>query len=165
MSVTFTAADLADEGLPTLEPCLCTQMHESFGDWVRHGAGDPETMKAAASSDCWTCKGSGIEAMVLSTVPQLNFANLNAAALIRAMGIEQDYYHGEMTVAQARRGILRARNTKFQMATQPDWKQVFGGARIIGGELTRESVLDHVNRFAAFVDTVAKLGAKRIRWY
>lgn len=164
MSVTFSS-DAYDQGLPVMEPCLCTQMDPSFSQWFRYGV-DAEAAKFAASPECWTCKGSGVEGYVRSALPELNFANENAEALINAMGIKQDYYHGSMTLAQARRGIVRARNTKFSVPERPAWEGVFGGARIIpGGEITRESVLDHVNRFADFVEKVAKLGAKKIVWY
>lgn len=164
MSVTFKA-DLPDTGLPTLEPCLCTQMDERFSQWFRHGPGAPEEIRAAASPECYMCSGTGTEGVTLPTIPELNLANVNAAALLEAMGIKQDYYHGEMTVTQARRGIIRARNTAFAVPEKPAWSSVFGGARVIGGEVTRESILDRVNRFAHFVDTVSKLGAKKIVWY
>lgn len=164
MSVTFKA-DLPDEGLPVLEPCLCTQMDEHFSQWMQYGAGEPSVMQAAADPGCYMCKGTGVERYSRPTLPELNLANANAEALFNAMGIKKDYWYGEMTVVEARRGVVRARNTRINVPPKPAWSAVFGGPRIIGGEITEESILERVNRFAHFVDTVSKLGAKKITWY
>ena len=164
MSVTFSS-DLPDQGLPVMEPCLCTQMDESFSQWVQYGPGEPSVMRAAAAQGCYTCKGTGIEGYERSALPELNLANANAEALLNAMGIKQDYYHGEMSVAEARRGVVRARNTRIPVPPKPAWSQVFGGPRLIGGEITEESILERVNRFENFLNAVSELGAKKITWY
>ena len=164
MSVTFEAADLDDEGLPTLEPCLCTQMDEKFSQWFQYGPGPAEEMRAAADPRCSTCRGSGLEGFVRSTIPQVNFSNLNAGALLRALDIKQPYYAGEISVAQARRGVMRALSRKNLQSFSPaDWQQVFGGPRIIA--VPGQDVRGQVERFSKFVESVAELGAKKIRWY
>lgn len=166
MSVTFES-DLPDEGLPTLEPCLCTQMDERFSQWFQYGAGEPSVMKRAADEHCTTCRGTGVEAYAMATTPQLNFSNLNAEALLRTLGVKQPSYAGEMTVAEARRGVMRARARKSLEPFVPtaDWAAVFGGPRYIVPGQTAEHVRERVERFAKFVELSAELGAKKIRWY
>lgn len=165
MSVTFES-DLPDEGLPTLEPCLCTQMDERFSQWFQYGPGEASVMKSAADPHCTTCRGTGVEGYAMATTPQLNFSNLNAEALLEVMGFKPSYA-GEMTVAQARRGVMRARSRKSLESFVPtaDWAKVFGSTRYIVPDQTAEHVQERIERFARFVEVSAELGAKKIRWY
>lgn len=164
MSVTFTASDLEDAGLPTTEPCLCTQMDERFSQWFQYGPGPAEEMRAAADPRCPTCRGSGVEGYVRSTIPQVNFSNLNAGMLLRVFGINQPYYAGEISVAQARRGVMRALSRKNlqDFVPSPDWQRGLGARMIV---VPGQDVRGQVERFAKFVETVAALGARKIRWY
>lgn len=168
MSVTFTS-DLPDKGLPTREPCLCTQMHVKFSQWVQYGAGEAREMERAADSECHVCKGTGVELTTLTTTPELNLSNVNAEALLAAMGIEAQGSYGlvgEMSIAQARRGVIRARNRRSLEPFVPraDWTSAFG-ARVIAPVHTTEHVEEHVDRFSKFVELSAELGAKKIRWF
>lgn len=165
MSVVFEAADLQDAGLPTLEPCLCTQMDERFLDWMQYGAGEASEMRKAASPQCHVCRGTGIEHALRPTIPGLNFSNDAARILLSAMFGGDVGLQGETTIAKARRGIMRARNTKIVVPQQPHWAGVFKGARFIGADITVEGLLERLDRFENFVNTVAQLGAKKIRWY
>lgn len=170
MSVTFKS-DLPDEGLPTREPCLCTQMSAKFSQWVQYGAGEAHEMERAADLKCYVCGGAGVELTTLTTTPELNLSNVNAEALLAVMGIEPQGSYGlvgEMSIAQARRGVMRARSRRslepFVPKALPDWANVFS-ARVVVPVHTAEHVSERIDRFAKFVELSAELGAKKIRWY
>jgi hypothetical protein len=125
-------------------------------------------MRAAADARCYVCKGSGVEGVTLPTMPELNVSNANAEALFQALGLKapNQYYQGEASLAELRRGVMRARaRRRLPEPARPDWLGgLGGGARFISPPTDQESLQARLERFAAFVEKLAGLGVKRIRW-
>lgn len=164
-SVTFFT-DIPDAGLPVMEPCLCTQMHEKFNDWYRYGPGPEDEMKAAASPDCYMCKGSGVEGYHRSTKPELNFSNDNASAVLGALGLPTNELYGEMSVHEAKRALIRAKNRSSldQFTRAPINERNPGRARIFDGGISEEGILERLERFEKFLENSIADGATKIHW-
>ncbi len=159
-SVTFYT-DVPDDGLPVLEPCLCTQMHEKFNDWFKYGPGPEEEMKSAADPNCHMCKGSGIEGYRRPTKPELNFSNDNARSLLGALNLPAIELYGEISIHDAKRTIIRAKNrSDFSQFTREPVKE----KRIWDGGLSEHDILERLGRFEEFVDKSIADGATKIMW-
>lgn len=159
MTVTFTP-DLEGE-VPVLEPCLCTQQHDDFGQWMEFGPGAAGVMREAASQECYQCQGAGVEKGVRAAYPELNFANVNASALLRAMALP-DTPEGSMTLAQARRGVMRVRARR---TLEPFTRERHVAGRFFDFGSSSDDIRERVERFANFAELVGSLGATQIFWY
>jgi hypothetical protein len=178
MSVTFTSNATEFKTVTDVSPCLCAQMAESF---LAAMAGDfsdavKAELRAEASLECPCCKGTGIERNELDDRPSVNWNNGNAQAILAALGVPFEY-GGEMTIADARRAVMRARaRTDLTPFTRPE-KVVYGRPRVnedgsvelrplrmFGGGLDTESVHRHIEQFARFVEESASRGATTITW-
>lgn len=95
---------------------------------------------------------------------ELNFCNANARALLDVMNLasKDDGFGGETDIATARRGIIRARNRR----SLADFvrSEANARAREIVSPLTEEGLRERLDRFEAFVEASARLGATRITW-
>lgn len=159
MSITFTP-DL-EGGIPTLDPCMCTQMHEDFVQWVDYGPGSAAVMESAANEDCHQCQGTGLEQSIRAAYPELNMSNEHAWAVLQVMGLKAQQ-EGSMTLVQARRGLIRARaRTSLEAFTAP--KTVVG--RFFDAGVTEVAIAHRIEKLSKFVELVASLGATRIFWY
>lgn len=181
MSITFTAlstlgtALLAGEREPETA-CLCAQAAATW-DMYLEGS-DRAELAACAQPACPICGGTGVEpgsAPVLS----LNLSNWNATALLRLLGLEGAC--GAITLPEARRAIMRARATFERRADaltveaaevvlptrverEGNVARIVRGAILSIGGLDREGLAERLERFAAFVERAATLGAARIGW-
>lgn len=164
-SVTFST-DIPDDGLPVMEPCLCTQMHEKFNDWFRYGVGPEDEMKAAADPSCYICKGSGIEGYRRPTKPELNFSHDNASAVLGTLGLPTSELYGMMSVHEAKRALIRAKNRSNldQFTRAPIDKKRPGRARIFDGGISEEGIRERLDRFEKFLDNSIADGATKIYW-
>lgn len=98
----------------------------------------------------------------------LNFGN--AYALLGLLGLDpgQDYLHGDATLPDCRRAIMRARATFERRAPEhtregSDTKRP-GKARVISGSLDEDGLAIRLDAFERFVNTVAAKGATSIYW-
>ncbi len=98
----------------------------------------------------------------------LNFGN--AYALLGLLGLDpgQDYLHGEVTMAEARRGVMLARATFERRAGKftregSDTKRP-GKVRIIQGGMGEDYLARRLDDFEKFLDVVAEMGATSIYW-
>lgn len=98
---------------------------------------------------------------------EMNLANGNAAALAAALGIEppNDPYLGSVTLPEARRALLRARNVDTTPHLRPasDTKRP-GRAHFIVQGLDAERMDSYLTRFERLVEAAAAAGAERIEW-
>lgn len=180
MSITFGSNATGYTSTAKLEPCLCAQFAQCFGD-VLHGnmvtAQQRAELASQAHPDCYSCKGTGLETVETSNAPQVNFANTNAMDLLRAMGRVCPDCYGEMTLADARRGIMRALNRSDLSAFTREDEIAFGAPRDEEDGtvelkpvrmMSRGSSVADVKRriadFQAFVEEVASRGATTITW-
>jgi hypothetical protein len=168
MSITFSSDATATESAKQ-EHCLCAQMAEGF----MNGA-TPEALRAAADPQCHFCSGSGIETVMTSDLPELNLANGNGIALLRALRLGMDYA-GEITIAEARRAIMRARSGSLEPFVRLEQKLTGKPAerdgvivarplRFFDPGLSTEGLGERIERFAALVEVSAARGATLIFW-
>lgn len=169
MSITFRS-DAPEATTLVKEHCLCAQMVEGF-----MGDATPEALRAAANPRCLHCGGSGVEEVPTTDGPSLNFANANGIAILRALRLGMAY-SGDITIADARRAIIRARAGKLEPFVRLEQKLI--GApierspgviearpvRSWDAGLSVEGVASRIDAFAAFVEASAERGAKNIRW-
>lgn len=180
MSITFGSNATGYDTTTKLEPCLCAQMASCFGD-VLHGDVVTDAQRAELASqahpDCYSCKGTGLEEVETSDTPTVNFANTNAMDLFRAMGRVCPDCYGEMSLADARRGIMRALNRSDLSAFTREAEIAFGAPRDEEDGtvelkpirmMSRGSSVADVQRriadFQAFVEEAASRGATMINW-
>lgn len=98
----------------------------------------------------------------------MNFAN--AYALFNLLGVHpgDDYLHGEITMPEARRAVIRARATFDRRAggltrEGSDTKRP-GRVRIIEGSMDEAYLARRLNDFENFLNVVAEMGATSIYW-
>lgn len=94
---------------------------------------------------------------------ELNLCNANARALLDAMDLasDDDGFGGEVDIATARRGIIRARNRRtLSSFTRPGVDE----PRCFEPAFTDDDLLHRLARFEAFVEESARRGATRITW-
>ena len=98
----------------------------------------------------------------------VNFGN--GYALLRLLDLNpgQDCLQGEATMAEARRGVMRARATFERRAPDltrkgSDTKRP-GRVRVIEGGMDEEYLARRLNDFEKFLNVVAEMGATSIYW-
>lgn len=108
--------------------------------------------------------------------PSLNLANSNARALLQAMGLDSEELYGECSIADARRAIMRARNTDVSDFTRAE--EIVHGkpredaegviqlrpVRMVSFGLDVHGLNDRIDRFADMVEEGARKGARGIFW-
>lgn len=97
----------------------------------------------------------------------LNLNNANGAALLDAMGLLKDarYLDGECTIAEARRGVIRARNRSLaQWARAASNSKPPGRVHVFSPAFDEEDLEERIDRFSKLVETNATAGATVIRW-
>lgn len=176
MSYTFSS-DASATTSTKEEPCLCAQMAECFGEAFDNGVeGHRSALATEAQEGCPTCKGTGVESVEESDRPELNLANLNATALLSALALANDF-GGQVSLADARRAVMRARARKslapFGFAseavhgaprTNEDGSIELRPLRVHSFGLDADGLKDRVERFASFVEESASRGATVIFW-
>jgi len=160
------------------EPCLCAQMAESFSDFF-NGQDTPEMradLKANANPNCPTCKGTGIEYAEVDDAPFMNLSNDNAAIFFAILGV-QGSSHGEMSLPEARRALMRASSRDLSKYERPEKKLHGKPQEVEPGVvdmrpvkywemgLDQKKLQAYIQRFAQFLHEVSQRGAKKIRWY
>lgn len=159
-SVTFYT-DIPDTGLPVVEPCLCTQTHENFNDWVIYGAGAEKEMQMAADPNCYVCHGSGIESYNRSTKPELNFSNDNAVSILGALGLPTYDLYGKISIHEARRALIKAKN---RSSLNKFTREPIKTNRIFDAGLNENDISERLNRFEKFLENSIADGATKIHW-
>lgn len=169
MSITFRS-DAPETTKLVEEHCLCAQMVEGF-----MGNATPEALRAAANPRCIHCGGTGVEKVPQSDGPSINFANANGIALLRALRLGMAYT-GDITIAEARRAIIRARSSSLAPFVRLEQKLIGKPVERVPGVvearplrafdpgLSEEGLSERIERFAAFVEAAAARGAANIHW-
>jgi hypothetical protein len=175
MSLDFST-DLRAPRETVESPCLCAQMCEAWGRMYHGGASDEIRAELAreADSGCPHCRGTGIEMVPVESPHSLN-TNLYGYSMLRALGLPAEQ-SGECTIAEARRGLLRARNTDLGHLVEEE-ETTYGrpcadenGAiqlrplRSHTRGLSLEDLDRRLNDFSAFVEGAAEAGATQIFW-
>jgi len=177
MSYTFTANVTDTQTSIKEEPCLCAQGAECFGDAFQNGV---EPHRAELAADAWdkcpSCKGTGVEPVENDDAPSLNLNEGNAVLLLGALGLTVDCW-GEITLAEARRALMRARARKSLSGYTRASETLYGAPRTgedgvvelrpvrsHGGALTEDDLRDRIERFASLVELAATRGATNITW-
>jgi len=178
MSYTFTALTPESPVSRKEEPCLCAQGAECFSDSFQNGITEAHRVELAgeAWSECLQCKGTGVETVEYDERPSLNLNNENAKLLLGALGLSTDCW-GEMTLPEARRGLMRARARKSLSEFTRASETFYGAPRADengaielrpfrghSGGFSEESLRDRIERFALLVDQAAEQGATKIFW-
>lgn len=175
MSITFSTNLPRPDGT-TESPCLCAQMGEGFLRMMR-GEDSVEIradLAKQAEPACPFCRGTGVENTPVESPHTLNLANDNAERLLTALGLPADY--GTCSIADARRAVVRARNTNHAHLVRAD-KTVYGApcvqsdgtvamrpVRVRSAGLSLEGLVERIDRFETFVKGAAAAGATDIRW-
>jgi hypothetical protein len=169
MSITFYS-DAPETTTLVKEHCLCAQMAEGF-----MGDATPEALRAAANPRCAQCGGSGVEEVPQTDGERLNFANANGIALLRALRLGMAYT-GDITIAEARRAIIRARAGSLEPFVRLEEKLIgkpvvrADGAiearpvRMHSAGLDVDGLKSRLDAFEAFVGASEARGAKMIHW-
>jgi hypothetical protein len=127
-----------------------------------------------ADPSCPFCSGTGVENVPVMTPHMLDLANDNAERLLTALGLSPDY--GQCSIADARRALVRARNTSLGHLTRAT--EIVHGAprvqsngtvemrpvRVHSAGLSVEGLVERIDRFEAFVKSAAAAGATQISW-
>jgi len=178
MSITFYSNATEFRTYTDESPCLCVQNAESFIAAMSGDLSEPVRADLQANADptCHICKGTGIEVNELDDRPEINWANDNARAILGALGVAFDEC-GDLSVADARRALMRARSRgDLSPFTRPE--EVVHGrpranedgsvelrpVRSWGGALNAAGIRDRVEQFARFVEESATRGATTILW-
>jgi hypothetical protein len=103
----------------------------------------------------------------------------NAVAMFGLLGIEGDPDYGSITIADARRAVMRATalfERKAPQHTRPSEtrygapREAVDGSielrpiRVVSGGLTVEQMRDKLTTFGQYVEAAAQAGAARIQW-
>ncbi len=178
MSVTFRSNVSSVKKTTKTEPCLCSQMADS---WILMIDGEDseairEDLRAHANPECPLCKGTGVEEVEESDAPELDLNEGNAHSLFSALGIEWDPC-GQMGIADAHRALMRARSRKDLRAFTREEEVTYGAPRAdengvvelrplrsYSQALTVEQVQERIGRFASFVEQSSSRGATAIAW-
>lgn len=99
----------------------------------------------------------------------LSFSLANARAVFGLLMLPFDGAYGECTMPEARRAIMQAR-ARFERNAPAHTRE--GGEepprsnrpRVIRGGLDEDGLRERLDRFEAFVDTMARMGADRLVW-
>lgn len=176
MSVDFATDLPAPEGTEE-SPCLCAQMCDAFFQMFRGAAVTPELrseLRTAADPGCPRCGGSGIEVEPVASPHRLNM-NQYGFTMLRALGLPAEP-HGQCTIADARRALLRADNTDVRHllvddetthrrpCADEDGAVVLRPVRSHVRGLSRADLARRLNDFRRFVQLAAEAGATVVYW-
>ena len=161
MSVTFTATT-NKKPITVKTVCFCAQMPPVFVDVFEGRSDDWDALANDADPDCFMCESKGWRMEEQSQAASVNFANVNAILVLKAMGrppkSESDLW-GELSIATARRGIIRARNiTNHELRKPIDEPGLF-----IAG-LDRAGLMARVDAVSEVIEASAREGGKTISW-
>lgn len=161
MSVTFTA-DTRDGFATKREPCLCAQMSDHFGAFVRGERTDFEALTTDASPNCELCHGTGAEDTRVDLRPSVNFANGNAEVILEAMGLRScpTELYGEADLATMKRGIIRARNVNLPDIIREREER----KNYVAHGYTRAQLMAAIDELEAVVSVGERRGAKKVTW-
>lgn len=174
MSVTFSSNARFDK--TTREsPCRCAQMAPNWTYPCEDLEPIRGELRSYARRDCPFCRGTGVDLEPVSDLPELNWCNANAAAMLRMLGLTDEPY-GEVALPEARRAIMRASN-RSDVATFARPEEVITGAPRVNGAvvelrplrmvicgLSADQIQDRLQAFADFVNDSAARGATKIFW-
>ncbi len=177
MSVTFHS-NIDGKVSSKESPCLCAQMAELWVDAMDGIWNDAvrENLSHEANPSCPFCEGTGVEVETMSDAPSLNLANDNARLLLQALGLSDELW-GSLSVAEARRAIMRARSrSDLSPFTRPN-ETVYGRpqtnedgsiqlrpVRLQSMGVNENRMASYITRFANFVEASASRGATSISW-
>jgi hypothetical protein len=174
MSITFSSNAVSRE-TSRETACLCAQ---GAPNWYYPCADLDEIrdeLRQYARPQCPFCSGTGIDGEVVSDRPELNWANANAAIILRVLGLPDEPY-GKAAIPEARRALVRARNrsdlTGFVRAEEVIYGQPrYDGAAVelrpvrgIVFGLGEEDIAERLRAFADFVEASVTTGATEISW-
>lgn len=161
MSVSFYAMT-AEPYAEKREPCLCAQMSEHFGAFVRGERTDWEALEPDASQNCQRCDGTGVEVVPVDLRPQVNFSNGNAQIVLKALGLphRETELCGECDLATLKRGIIRARNVEHPEVLREHTE----GRAFVGYGYTREDLMRAIDDLDQVVQIGEQRGATQITW-
>lgn len=176
MSVSFFS-DAAFRTWATREPCLCAQGAPSFAEALLGGVtpaveGD---LPVDASPDCPWCDGTGVEEVEQDDAPVLCWSNDNALVLLRVLEVEAA--RDGLTLAEARRAVMRARSCRDLSVFARGDEVVHSQPRDLGDGIVElhpvrgwsrgldaDDIWARVEAFAEFVEEVGRRGGTRIWW-
>lgn len=176
MSITFSTNLPRPEGT-TVSPCLCAQMGLGF---VRMMNGDDSAETRAdlareANPSCSQCAGTGVELVPMESPHQLNINLDNGMRLLAALGLPHEE-HGTCSIADARRAVMRARNTNLGYLVRGE-ETLYGEprrhadgtvemrpVRVCSVGLSFDGLNDRISRSEAFVNGADAAGATQIHW-
>lgn len=177
MSVTFHSNATLETLSVKTEACLCAQGSELWTmDLTGASEETLEDLRAHADPECHTCKGTGVESRQDSDKPYVNWCNGNAVVMIRVLGL-RGAEHGDASIAEARRAVIRATSRSDLSAyARPD-EHVYGQPRtdengtielrplrVVSQGLDAGDIKERIEQFAEFVEESARRGATRIWW-
>jgi hypothetical protein len=131
-------------------------------------------LRVAADPGCRQCSGSGMELEPIESPHSLQLG-MYGLRVLRALGFSGEPY-GQCTIADAKRGLLRARNTDLGHLLEED--EIGYGRPCADGEgaielrpvrrhlrgLSREDLIRRIDDFGTFVQRAAAAGATTIFW-
>lgn len=159
MSVTFRA-NTRDGFTTKREPCLCAQMSDHFGAFVRGERTDFEVLTPEACPTCELCKGTGVEETFVDLRPSVNLANGNAQIILEAMGLFCGELYGECDLPTMKRAIIRARNVNHpEVLREREERRNF-----IAHGYTREQLMGAIDELGEVVRVGERRGATKITW-
>jgi hypothetical protein len=177
MSVTFTSDAKPTEATNTLEPCLCSQMAPSWAYPLPELTSEIRADLAAhANPECPLCHGEGLEGVVQTNRPELNFANGNARIVLEVLGLDSNDLFGELPVAGMRRALMRGRARNLESYTRSEETMHGAPSRREDGTielrpirgfacgLSAAEIRARLEQLSAMVEKSAEMGATVIRW-
>lgn len=161
MSVTFTA-NTNKKSVSVKTVCICAQMSPVFFDVFEGRSDDWDALASDTDPDCFMCKAKGWYMEEQSQDASVNFSNANAILVLKAMGLppqdESDLW-GQLPIAEARRGIIRARNV-----TNHELRESTAEGRVFSTGMDRAGLMERVDAVSEVIEASAREGGKTISW-
>lgn len=179
MSLRFSPV-VEEPGPDHEEACLCSQLMPGWpavasGRVPLSHPGVRGTLSEHADPECLRCFGSGVETVFGEDPVALNVAGDNGQVLLAVLGLKPEPY-GELTLPEARRALMRARNRPSLASFARGDVEVRGprgsrsdgavelGLRFRCGGLSEERIRQYLDRFEEIVRVAQERGADRIVW-
>lgn len=134
-----------------------------------------QDLATSANPSCPLCQGKGIEHVEDDNLPMFNVSNEMAKVLLALFHLEG--MDGSMSLAEARRGIMRARSKSDISEYVVPEDRVYGKPvvredgtvelrplRMLSFGVSSDRILDRLQAFINFVEESAHLGATTISW-
>lgn len=182
-SISFWS-DAESEGEEVKELCFCVERASlSYGELhAMLNSGDPEKnkkakeiLRMASEEDCGGCDGTGFMTGTVMNDHGITWSNTNALALLEILGLEPDY-SGSMTVPEAKRAVMRAKNRsnvkRFERQDDvvrrhretEDGVTELNAVKFYSKGLSESDIKGKIDQFESLVNSAEAEGAKNINW-